>query len=281
MPQPGMTSPDALEGAVSLLRKRGAPTPSVALILGSGLGSFASQIENPLRIDAREIPGYPLSTVQGHAGSLVIGRVSDGGEHSPVCLVFQGRVHYYESGDISTAVIPVRLAHALGVKIILITNAAGGIDRTFIPGDLMLIEDVMSAGPIRWPSPEYMPQCRMSGVFDLRLQQTLQETARSIMIPLKKGTYAWVQGPSYETAAEIRMLRILGAHAVGMSTVPEVFEARTLGMRVVGISLISNMGTGIMPTKLSHDEVTDTAREASQMFSSLIRSFLIRMETAR
>ena len=267
--------------AVSAIHKRVTLSPSVALILGSGLGDFASQIENPCHIDAQEIPGYPLSTVQGHAGSLVFGGISEGGKRSPECLVFQGRVHYYESGDVSTAVVPVRLAHALGVKSILITNAAGGIDRSFRPGDLMLIDDVLTLGPLKLPSPDSSPPSRMQDIFDPEFQQIMQETARNIMVPLKQGTNAWVHGPSYETAAEIRMLRTLGAHAVGMSTVPELFEARRLEMRAVGISLISNMSTGILPLKLSHDEVTETAREASQRFSSLVRSFLVHLKTGQ
>ena len=257
----------------------GGKSPSVALVLGSGLGRFAAEIQNSRRVEARDIPGYPVSTVEGHAGSLVFGSISHNERRSPELLVFQGRVHYYESGDISTAVAPVRLAHALGARTIILTNATGGIDTSLRPGDLMVLDDLLSLNPLRLTSDTSAQLRYVTESFDVQLTSLLQDISVQIGIQLKHGTYAWVHGPSYETAAEISMLRIMGAHAVGMSTVPETYEARRLGMRVVGISLISNMGTGILPTKLSHSEVTTTAREASDKFARLLRMFLTHIDS--
>ena len=264
-----------LREAVSELRRRNVPSPSVALILGSGLGDFAKEISNGITISAEDLPGYPSSTVQGHAGRLIFGSVSDGSRSSPLLLVFQGRVHFYETADVDRTTAPVRLAAALGVTRLLITNAAGGINRSFVPGDLMLMTDVMSLLP---PSSRMIAgKQKLLEVFDRDLTMHLKESAREEEVALKEGTYCWLKGPSYETAAEIRMLGILGADAVGMSTVPELQTARALGMRCAGVSLISNMGTGILPSKLSHAEVTDTANRSSERFSRLIKSCLLRL----
>ncbi len=269
-----MSNSDFPAAVIDDVRRKSASHPSVALVLGSGLGSFAEQIAHPVRIAAKDIPGYPTSTVAGHAGSLVFGSFAAGPDRSPELLVFQGRVHYYESGNVATAVAPIRLAYALGVRTVILTNAAGGIDVTFRPGDLMLIRDVLALNPLRLPSFERPQLLDPRALFDQNLTERLRQISNTLGTRIVEGTYAWVHGPSYETAAEIRMLRTMGAHAVGMSTVPEVYEARRLGMRVLGISLISNMGTGILSAKLSHEEVTGTAREASGRFTSLLVSFL-------
>jgi purine-nucleoside phosphorylase len=250
--------------------------PTVGVILGSGLGDFASQLNSPLRIPVSEIDGYPRSTVAGHAGALYFGRISERPSTSPPLVIFQGRVHFYESGDLSTAVAPIRLALALGVRSILITNAAGGIDRTFRPGDLMLIEDVITLNPSVPEAAQHPPAVRTSDLIDRDLSDVLFNAAKETKVSLRRGTYAWVHGPSYETAAEIRMLATLGAHAVGMSTVPEISEARRHGIRTAGVSLISNLGTGISDTRLTHEEVTATARQASERFTSLVRHALLR-----
>ncbi len=255
---------------------RGIEPPAVAVILGSGLGDFATQLEAPKRIATTEIEGYPRSTVSGHAGALYFGRISEDQQSSPPLVVFQGRVHYYESGRLETAVTPIRLAHALGVRSVLITNAAGGIDQGFAPGDLMLIEDVVTLNPASSDGSTPNQHVREGDALDPALRRLILESARETKVPLRRGTYAWVHGPSYETAAEIRMLRALGAHAVGMSTVPEILEARRLGLRAAGISLISNMGTGISASKLSHSEVTATAQDASLRFTTLLKHSLLR-----
>ncbi|MCU0452142.1 MAG: purine-nucleoside phosphorylase [Bacteroidetes bacterium] len=248
----------------------------MAVILGSGLGEFASQLTISGRVAADKIDGYPRSTVSGHAGALYFGRISAAPRISPPLVIFQGRVHYYESGDISTAVAPIRLAYALGVRSVLITNAAGGIDQSFQPGNLMLIDDVLTLNPASGPAPTTDSTEIPRRAFDAELQTILVDSAHETKVPMRRGIYAWVHGPSYETAAEIRMLRAIGASAVGMSTVPEIVEANRLGLRVAGVSLISNMGTGISDTKLTHDEVTATAREASHRFTALLRHALLR-----
>lgn len=258
-----------------MLFKRGIEPPTVGVVLGSGLGDFAAQLTSPQRVSVEEISGYPHSTVAGHAGALHFGRITESPLSSPPLVVFQGRVHYYESGDLSTAVAPIRLAHALGVRSMLITNAAGGIDRTFQAGDLMLIEDIMTLNPSSNASVSQEAAARSVPPLDRELMDVLRRAAVETKVSLRQGTYAWVHGPSYETAAEIRMLAKLGAHAVGMSTVPEIAEARRCGIRTAGISLISNMGTGISDTRLTHDEVTATARQASERFTSLVRHALL------
>lgn len=264
-----------LKETVAELRRRNIPTPAVALILGSGLGNFANEISNSVTVSAADLPDYPTSTVEGHAGRLVFGRVIDGSRTSPELLVFQGRVHFYETGEVDRTTAPVRLAAALGVDRLLITNAAGGINRSFKPGDLMLMTDLLA--PLPPPSETIREFERRLGPFDEGMMRLLKETARQERIDLKEGTYCWLKGPSYETAAEIRMLGILGTDAVGMSTVPEVQAAVGLGLKVAGISLISNMGTGILPSKLSHAEVTETAAQSSSRFTHLLRSFLTQL----
>lgn len=273
-----MADPSAMERfekqAESLI-SRGIERPSVGVVLGSGLGDFAAQLASPRRFSVDEIEGYPHSTVAGHAGAIHFGRITEGPTSSPPLIVFQGRVHYYESGDLSTAIAPIQLAHALGVRSVLITNAAGGIDRTFRPGDLMLIEDVITLNPSASSSLPRTLGVRSGPLLDRELMEVLHRAALETKVSVRQGTYAWVHGPSYETAAEIRMLAALGAHAVGMSTVPEISEAHRSGIRTAGISLISNMGTGISDTRLTHEEVTAAGRQASERFTSLVRHALL------
>lgn len=264
------------EQQAELLLKSGVEPPSIGVVLGSGLGEFADQLSSPTRFAVEEINGYPRSTVAGHAGAVHFGRVKEGQTTSPPLVVFQGRVHFYESGDLSTAVAPIQLAHALGIRSLLITNAAGGIDRTLRPGDLMLIDDVVTLNPSTPHHAQQDTPLRSMPLMDRELSDLLLQAARETRVFLRRGTYAWVHGPSYETAAEIRMLATLGAHAVGMSTVPEIAEARRFGIHTAGISLISNMGTGISDAPLSHDEVTATARQASKRFTALVRHALLR-----
>lgn len=274
------TEQSDLASTVAFLRKRISTTPLVACILGSGLGDFAEQLIESTEINSANIPNYPTSSVPGHAGKLVFGKISDGSQSSPPLLVFKGRVHFYESSFLRTVLTPIKVAAALGCKYLIVTNAAGGINRGFRPGQLMLIRDVidltftqrsMNSGTIGdRPSAPH-------SLFDETLQALLRVTARDLSVPLVEGTYCWLKGPTYETAAEIEMLRRIGADAVGMSTVPEIVEANASGMLVVGISLISNLATGITGEKLTHEEVTDTANRVKESFTRLLREFLLRL----
>ncbi|MBI4428030.1 MAG: purine-nucleoside phosphorylase [Ignavibacteriales bacterium] len=285
----------SFQESVDFIRSRYQHRPAVALILGSGLGDFAETLKTESIIQAAEIPYYPVSTVQGHAGRLVFGQIIRGRKSSQRLLVFQGRVHFYESGILDSVVYPVLLAHKLGARVLLVTNAAGGINSRFRAGDLMLLRDVLSfaflppSRSIRKSGRSGATRSRIDGrtftrsfvsgggYFDLRLQRIIRSAARKVSLSLQEGTYCWLRGPTYETAAEIRMLGILGADAVGMSTVPEIITAKRLGMRVAAISLISNLATGISHQKLSHEEVTETGNQVKESFSNLLQEVLFRL----
>lgn len=252
--------------------------PSIALVLGSGLGNFAERISPDLILNTSDIPQYPVGSVQGHAGRIIFGRLQSSGRKSLPLVLFQGRVHYYEVGQIDKVTLPVEIAHALGATRLLVTNAAGGINQNFRPGQLMLITDTLNLVrkyPLAPSSREH--RTSESSGLDPRLQSLFREAAQDLAIPLQEGTYCWLQGPSYETAAEIRMLKKLSVDAVGMSTVPEVNRARSLGMRVAGISLISNLATGLSTSKLSHQEVTETAKRSQESFSALMENVILRI----
>jgi purine-nucleoside phosphorylase len=252
--------------------------PSIALVLGSGLGSFADHVHAQFSINSADIPRYPVSSVQGHAGKLVFGRIEHAGKSSLPLLLFQGRVHYYESGRIDRVVFPIELAEKLGAKTLLVTNAAGGINANFRAGQLMLIKDCLNLA-LKYPFSASTSRRKQSAVaeFNPKLQDLIRTSASDLKIGLQEGTYCWLHGPSYETTAEIKMLRTLGVDAVGMSTVPEVAKALSFGMRVGGISLISNMATGLSLTKLTHEEVTETANKTQLSFSSLMKEILLRI----
>lgn len=267
-----------LHDAVSFIGRQTSIRPTIACILGSGLGDFADEIESGVVIPSASIPHYPVSSVQGHEGKLVFGSIRKDQRTSRPLLVFKGRVHFYESGDLETTLLPVRLAHQLGAQTLIVTNAAGGINRRFKAGDLMLIRDILNLTSL--PKKDHTRTShgrgeRTNRLFDPVLQDSLLSTATQIGLHLQEGVYCWLKGPSYETAAEIEMLRRMGADAVGMSTVPEIIEANRLGMRVVGISLISNLATGISAAKLSHAEVTDTANRVKASFTNLMREFIL------
>lgn len=262
--------------AVEVLRGRIVGTHRVLLVLGSGLGALADEMESAVRIPFEEIPGFPAPRVAGHSGMLVSGRLE-----GVDCLALQGRFHLYEGHSASQAALPVRVGAALGAQMLLVTNAAGGINRTFRPGDLMIIDDhinLMGTNPLVGPSrpgEDRFPD--MSRPYDPDLKALAAEVAEDRQVPTVRGVYAAVLGPSYETRAEVRMLARLGADAVGMSTVPEVIAARALGLRVLGISLISNPAAGLLDTPLDHREVVAAGREASGRFSTLVRGVLSRL----
>lgn len=250
---------------------QGGSLPELALILGSGLGGLADIAANPVVMSYEEIPHFPVSTIVGHAGELVCGQL----EGTPV-LMMKGRFHMYEGYDAWQVTYPIRVMQQLGIQKIIITNAAGGIRTDFQPGELMLIEDHLNltgTSPLIGPNDERFgarfPD--MSEAYSSRLRNIAEETAKQLRLPLQKGVYAGLLGPSYESPAEIRYLRTIGADAVGMSTVLEVIAARHAGMEVLGISCISNMAAGILAQPLSHEEVVETTERVKQSFQQFIR----------
>lgn len=267
-----------LAETVAFLRGRFTRAPHAMLVLGSGLGGLADEIEDPVRISFAEIPGFPRRTQElaGHAGALVAGRL-EGVE----VAAMQGRFHLYEGWEPADVALPVRALAALGAGMLLVTNAAGGIRPGFRPGDLMLIADhvnLMSRSPLIGavvPGEERFPD--MSDPYDAGFRRVAEEVALELGIPLAQGVYAALLGPSYETPAEIRMLARLGADAVGMSTVPEVLVARALGVRVLGISCITNLAAGLGGQKLSHDEVMETGAAVRDRLVALVRGVLPRV----
>lgn len=271
-----MTSGTELHETVAFLRERLTRAPAATMVLGSGLGGLADEIQDPVRIPYEEIPGFPRSTVAGHAGALVAG-IWEGVE----VAALQGRVHLYEGWDPSAVVLPVRALAALGAGVLLVTNAAGGVRPGLRPGDLMLIADHINltgrnplTGAVR-PGETRFPD--MSEPYDAAFRRAAEAVALERRIPVDQGVYAAVLGPSYETPAEIRMLARLGADAVGMSTVPEVIVARALGMRVLGISCITNLAAGLGNEPLSHAEVMEVGARARDRLADLVRGVLPRI----
>lgn len=244
--------------------------PETAVILGSGLGRLAAEIEDAVRIPYSDIPHFPRSTVASHKGELVCGTLA-----GKKILVMSGRFHYYEGYSFSQAAFPVRVFFLLGIKTLVVTNAAGGINLDFRPGDLMLITDhikFFDDSPARGPQidafgPRFFD---LSEAYAKPLGETAKRVAQTLGIPLKEGVYAFMPGPQFETPAEIRMLRTLGADAVGMSTVPEVITANQCGIKVLGISCISNMAAGILAQPISDDEVVEVAAQVSDAFVALV-----------
>jgi len=272
-----------LNQAVAYLSARITQRPEVALVLGSGLGDFADQLVDPVEVPATTIPSYPTSTVEGHEGRLVFGRLRSAGRESLPLLVFKGRVHFYETGDLDSTTFPVRIAHSLGARVLLATNAAGGINPTFSEGDLMLIEDFIN---LSFLNPQWQVQSKEATHFqtssgsylDKNLSSLILDSGNELGINLQRGNYCYLRGPSYETKAEIEMLRRLGADAVGMSTVPEIIMAAKLGMRVAAVSLISNLAAGLSDGRLSHSEVAETASRVKQIFSALVTETILRIK---
>lgn len=240
--------------------------PSAAIVLGSGLGGFADSIPGATAIPAGEIPHYPVATVQGHAGRIISWESA-----GTSFLAFQGRRHYYECGDAEQVVFPVLLARELGAHTLLLTNAAGGVSRQLHPGDLMVITDQINLTGRQPPLERRTGAAGTRNIYSPELTAAILATGERLRIVLKKGVYCGVLGPTYETAAEVELIHRLKADAVGMSTVLEALTASRLGMRVGGISLITNYGTGIRPARLSHDHVTAAAGAAAQSFEALLR----------
>lgn len=261
---------DKVEDCLKSVRKVTDFVPRIAIVLGSGLGDYADDIEVAAEIDYKDIKGFPVSTVPGHAGKFIFGYV---GQVPVVCM--KGRVHYYEGYDISDVVLPVRLMKMMGAEILFLTNASGGINKNFKAGSFMMLTDHISTfvpNPLIGPNIEEFgtrfPD--MSHVYDEELQAILRETAKENDIPLNEGVYIQFTGPSFESPAEIRMAAALGADAVGMSTVVEAIAANHCGMRICGVSCVCNLAAGISPTPLTHEEVQQAANEAAPKFKKLL-----------
>jgi purine-nucleoside phosphorylase len=263
-----------------MIRERHAARPAVALILGSGLGPLAEEVTGTTCIATRDLELFPGSTVAGHEGTLLVGRLA-----GVEVAVLKGRIHGYEGHPPATLGLPARLLLRLGARALVLTNAAGGIDPGFAAGDLMLISDHLGLGgrsPLEGPNLEaFGPRFPdMSAVYPEPLRALVRQVARELGITLREGVYAMMPGPQYETPAEVRMLRTLGADAVGMSTVPEAIVAAHMGVPVVGISLISNLAAGLGTASLSHDEVLEAAAEAGSRLTALLRGLLPRIAGA-
>ena len=263
----------AAEAAAVVRRALGVREPAAAIVLGSGLGGLAERLENPRRVAFRDVPGFPAATVVGHAGALLAGTLA-----GKEVVALAGRFHMYEGHAAPLAAFPVRVMHALGARTLFVSNAAGGVRPTMRPGDLMLIADHINlmwrsplAGPLA-PGEERFPA--MSQAYDAALRTRLRTLAAERGIPLAEGVYFGLLGPTYETPSEVRMLARLGADAVGMSTVPETIVARALGMRVAGVSCITNLACGLSPTKLSHAEVIEVGASVASKFESLVTGFV-------
>ena len=252
-------------------------TAEIGVILGSGLGDYANELENAVKIPYSEIPGFPQSTVPGHAGMLCCGM-----RHGKRIVMMQGRFHYYEGYSMKDITLPVRVMQKMGVKTLIVTNACGGVNLSFTPGDLMAISDVFSLtgmNPLMGANlDEFGPRFPdMSCMFDKALRALAHETAKEQGFTLQEGVYCQFPGPCYETPAEIRMARVLGADAVGMSTVPEAIVARHGGMRVLGVSCVTNMAAGILDQPLCHEEVTETANRVKAKFKALLDGVIAKL----
>lgn len=252
-------------------------SPEVAIILGSGLGGMVEKIENQEAIPYSEIPNFPISTVKGHEGNLILGLLSQ-----KRVVAMQGRFHYYEGYSMGEVTFPVRVFKMLGVKYLILSNAAGGVNPLFKPGDLMIIVDhinLMPENPLRGPNDVTLgPRFpSMHEPYKRDLIELAQDTALKIGIKLSKGVYVALQGPNLETPSEYRMIRLLGGDAVGMSTVPEVIVANHMGMKVIGFSIITNVGDPYDPKPASHEEVVKVASKAANPLSRLIEAILRRL----
>lgn len=263
-----------MKETINYIQDRLTTMPEVGLVLGSGLGVLAEEIIDPVIIPYEDIPGFPVSTVEGHAGRLIIGELSG----VPV-MTMQGRFHYYEGYDMQKITFPIRVMQGLDIKTLIVTNAAGGINLTFTPGTIMLITDhinLMGTNPLIGPNlAQFGPRFPdMTQAYCPRLRAIAQKVAQELGINLREGVYAGLTGPSYETPAEIKFLWAIGADAVGMSTVPEVIVANHGGMKVLGISCITNMAAGVSGQRLNHDEVIETANKVRDNLRSLLLGIL-------
>jgi purine-nucleoside phosphorylase len=266
-----------IDEAVAFVRSKTQLQPQAGIVLGSGLGNVVDAIDKEAEIPYSEIPGGAASTVWGHSGKMILGRAGK----VPV-VVLAGRMHFYEGHDMRAVVHLARVAGRLGIKTMVVTNAAGGVNTSFTPGDLMLISDhinMMGANPLLGPNVDELgPRFPdMSEAYPENLRIMAKDVARELGLSLREGVYLALSGPTYETPAEIRMLRTLGADGVGMSTVPEVIAMSHMGIPVLGISCITNMAAGILKQKLTHQEVMDTTARVQKQFTALVLGVLQRL----
>lgn len=273
------TTEERFTGALNYIKEKiGARKPKVGFILGSGLSDISLDLDEVIEIPYSEVPSFPTSTVPGHRGSFKFGRSG-----KLECVFMYGRFHYYEGYSMPEVTLPVRVLGKLGLKNLVVTNAAGGISPDFQPGDLMIILDhinLMGTNPLIGLDPACL-KARfpdMTHAYDQNLIKTTETAAMELKIPVKRGVYAAMPGPSYETPSEIRMLRLIGADAVGMSTVPEVITANGLGLKAMGLSYISNLASGIYQKQLNHAEVLETGQKIKPMLTSLITGILSHLE---
>ena len=269
---------DRAQRAAQLIRSRVNTAPSVAIILGSGLGSFAEDLTEAVRLPYREIPGFAQATVEGHKGQLVIGKTG-----SVMVAAMQGRFHFYEGYSLDAVTFPMRVLKCLGVETVILTNAAGSLNTELTPGSLMVISDhinLMGVNPLigsnearfgpRFPD--------LSAAYDPELQGMVIREAKAMGLELRRGVYAALSGPSYETPAEIHMVRTLGADAVGMSTVPEAIVARHMGMNLIGISCITNLAAGVSDRPIDHSQVMEIGERVRGQFTELLRRVVAKLE---
>lgn len=259
---------------IKFIKEKVNTIPRIAIILGSGLGSLSDDIDNKICISYKDIPNFPISTVPGHKGELIFGTL----DSIPI-VAMNGRFHYYEGYSLEEVTYPIRIFKLLGVETIILTNAAGGINLNFSKGDLMIIEDQLSffaESVLRGPNLSEFGErfIDMSDVYTKEYIEILKPIMKKITGKCLTGVYAYMKGPTYETPAEIRALRTLGADAVGMSTVPEAVVARHSGLKCVGITCITNMASGIINEKLSHEDVKETALKAETNFKQVIKEFI-------
>jgi purine-nucleoside phosphorylase len=267
------------EHAARIIRSRTTETPRVAIVLGSGLGGFADDFDEPVGIPYEEIPGFARSTAEGHAGRLVIGKI----DQVPL-VAMQGRVHFYEGYSLEQVTFPIRTFKLLGIKTLILTNAAGGVNVQLTQGALMVLSDhlnLMGDNPLRGPNDlRFGPRFPdFTSAYSPELQEIAVEEAKALGVEIRRGIYAALAGPSYETPAEIHLLRALGADAVGMSTVPEVIVARQMNMEVLGISCITNMAAGISDQPINHEEVMATGDRVRETFTQLLRRVVSRVSS--
>jgi purine-nucleoside phosphorylase len=268
---------DRVDDAAEAIRRRCGALPETAIVLGSGLGDFAGTLLDTVAMSYDELPHWPAARVIGHSGRLVVGVVA-----GRRVAALAGRAHYYEGHDLATVVFATRVMGCLGVKQVILTNAAGGINTSFAEGALMVIDDhinLLGSNPLIGPNDErFGPRFPdMSEVYSARLRSIADDAARAKGITVRHGVYLAAHGPSYETPAEIRFFRAIGADAVGMSTVPEAIAARHMGLEVLGLSCITNMAAGVLPGELRHDEVMETARRVRASFIALLEGIVERL----
>lgn len=253
----------------------------IAVILGSGLGGYEEEILDPVEIDYDEIPGFPLSTVPGHAGRFIVGTIAE-----KRVLVMSGRFHSYEGYSMDKVTLPIRVMSLLGVNTLIVTNAAGAVNTSYKPGDLVILEDFINLSgknPLRGKNLDrFGPRFPdMTNAFDKELRQIALDEAGQLGLDVKQGVYCFMNGPSFETPAEIRMTRVLGADLVGMSTVPETIVARHCGMRVLGISSVTNMAAGVLDTPINHEEVLAVGESIKTPFRRLVSAIINKMPESK